>query len=232
MMADPKAYLATLPPDVARRLETTAAAFVRDPTVRVSPRLWVDIAAARPLAFEPGSSYSYSNTNYVLLGMIVERATGEAFGDVLWSYVLEPLRLDDTSYVPGPALPRPFARARLTAHDPDGELFPGRSDTTEVTFGIAAASAVVATAQDVVRFYRGLLGGDLLLPESLELMKQKSFGLGIYMTPCGPAYGHDGGLYGYAAFARVSADGEKAAVLLDNGFQGQGVADDLFCVRP
>jgi D-alanyl-D-alanine carboxypeptidase len=232
MMADAKAYLATLPPDVARRLETTAAGFVRDPTVRVSPRLWVDIAAARPLAFEPGSSYGYSNTNYVLLGMIVERATGEAFGDVLWSYVLQPLRLDDTSYVPGPALPRPFARARLTAHDPDGALFPGRSDTTEVTLGIAAASAVVATAEDVVRFYRELLGGHLLLPESLELMKRKSFGLGLYKTPCGPAYGHDGGLYGYAAFARVSADGERAAVLLDNGYQGQGVADDLLCARP
>jgi len=166
--------------------------------------------------------------------MIVERATGERFGAVLGERVLAPLGPDATSYVTGATLPAPYSHAYVSSNDPDRALFRGsqRIDTSGVTLGIAAASAVVATAEDVARFYRALLRGELLSPETVELMTRKGLGLAMYSTPCGLAYGHDGGLYGYVSYARVAADGSKAAVLLASGYQGTGFVDDLFCARP
>ncbi|MGN6030409.1 MAG: serine hydrolase domain-containing protein [Thermomicrobiales bacterium] len=77
-------------------------------------RVWtlaelVDIARQHDAYFEPGTDFHYSNTNYILLEMIVERATGNAFGDELGRRVLDPLGLTATTLPTAPDMPEPFA---------------------------------------------------------------------------------------------------------------------------
>jgi D-alanyl-D-alanine carboxypeptidase len=229
--ADPRAFLATLPDRALRhRVEAAAARLRADPESRLSPHLWVEVAAARPLDFPPGTDNRYSNTNYAVLGEIVERITGRGLGAVMHDRLFAPLGLDDTFYVPGPDLPAPFAHAYAPA-SADG--IP-REDVTRVTLGISGASSVVADADDVTRFFAALLSGRVLPPRLLQVMLTEQMGIGTMPLSCGVAYGHDGG-FGFASWARASRDGTRVAVLVvngrgrDTGTAGAEVLDDLFC---
>ena len=216
--------------DLRRRLATTIERYRRDPEILVPASLWVEIAMARPLSFPPGEGNSYSNTNYIVLGDLVERVADAPLGDVLRERLFEPVGLRDTFYAPGPDLPAPFAH---------GYFLEGRGsnpvDETRVTGGIAGASSIVADADDVSRFFRALLGGSVLPSRLLETMLVEHMGIGAMPLSCGVAYGHDGGWTGYASYARASRDGDRATVLLLNGRgPGTGLAaevalDKLFC---
>jgi len=78
-----------------------------------TPAQLVAAVAQRPLIFEPGTSWSYSNTNYILLGMIVERVTGMPYAAYLQHAVLDPLDLRDTRYGDQPDEARGYARDTL-----------------------------------------------------------------------------------------------------------------------
>jgi D-alanyl-D-alanine carboxypeptidase len=228
---DVDAFLASFSDAALRRRLAAAIAAVRhDPTVLLPPSLWVEIAMAKPLYFAPGDGNYYSNTNYILLGDVVERVTGSPLGDVLRERLFEPLGLDDTFYVPGPELPPPYAHGYVL---PGGDAAP--IDETEVTAGIAGASSLVADADDVARFYRALLGGAVLPARLLETMLAERMGIGAIPMQCGVGYGHDGGWTGYASYARASRDGGTVAVLLlngrgrDTGLAAEAALTELFC---
>jgi D-alanyl-D-alanine carboxypeptidase len=214
-LADRRAFLATIhDPALRRRVVALAERLARDPETVLPAGIWVEIAAAEPLYFPPGSSYHYSNTNYILLGWIVEKATGKPLGQVMEEQVFAPLRLDHTVYEPGAGLPKPFARSYSLPASGRGKP----TDQSRITGGVAGGSAVVATAEDVARFYTALLAGELV-PRSLldgVMLRER---LGIFDDParCGRTYGHNGSLASYLSYARVSADGGSAAVLLLNG---------------
>jgi D-alanyl-D-alanine carboxypeptidase len=225
----PGAFLATIrDPALRRRVRSAAAELRRDPATVLPKTFWTDLAAARPLVFRPGSQRGYSNTNYAVLGEVVERTTGKSLGAVLRERLFRPLGLTDTFYVPGRELPRPFAHA----YEHDGERL---VETTLVTMGISGASSVVADADDVARFYGALLRGDVLPPRLLETMLREELGIWWLPLRCGDTFGHDGGWAGYASWARASEDGSKVAVLFVNGrgpetgTAGQDAIDALFC---
>lgn len=210
---DADRFLASIAdPSLRRRLAATIAGYRRDPTMLVPPSLWVEIAMAKPLYFPPGDGNRYSNTNYIVLGDLVERITGTPLGGVLRERIFEPLALRDTFYVPGPDLPAPFARGYELV---GGGVEP--ADVTRITGGIAGASSLVADADDVARFYVALLDGAVLPRRLLETMLVERMGIGALPLPCGVAYGHDGGWAGYMSYARASGDGSRATVLLLNG---------------
>jgi len=193
-----------------------------------SPQELVALVADRPPDFPAGSTWSYSNTGYVLAGMIVERVTGHRLERELRKRIFRPLKLRDTSFpTNSPSLAGRHTRGYSLQLDDqlnpiEGTLF----DITEYNPSLAwAAGAIVSDVDDVARFFRALLGGRLLPAQLLADMKTPieiepgfGYGLGLFVvdSPCGPLLGHSGGIPGYSNIVLNSADGKhQAAVMLN-----------------
>jgi D-alanyl-D-alanine carboxypeptidase len=185
-----------------------------------SPRQLTALVADQPPLFPAGQQWSYSNTDYVLAGMLVERVTGRSLAGELDRRVLAPLGLRDTS-LPTDTLRPPSPAARGYLPDPAGVP----QDVTLWNPSAAwAAGGLVSTVDDIARFYRALLTGALLPPAQLAQLLDYvdaggfGYGLGIFVldTPCGPAIGHNGAVYGYAADAFTSPDGTRQVILASN----------------
>ena len=198
-----------------------------DPTRVWRPRELVRIAVAHPPVFPPGTSFAYSNTDYILLGLIIQAATGQTVGQQLQDRIFTPLDLRQTSFpYAKPTLPRPFAHGYLL-NQPGAT---GPADITVISPSWAwAAGGIVSTAADVAKFYSALLAGRLLpAPLLREMMTTvpiapgAGYGLGITAAPlpCGTVWGHTGNVPGYANNAFTTADGVHQAVVLVNADDG------------
>jgi D-alanyl-D-alanine carboxypeptidase len=196
-----------------------------------SPRELVAFSAARPLAFEPGSGYLYSNTNYHLLGLIIEAVTKRDAIAEIERRLLRPLKLEHSYFAVDPQI-----RGRHTHGYHFGPEFVGGVDTTVFSPSWAwTAGALVTTVGDLARFNRALFAGELLQPdEMLALLTtvaadEGRSGLGVaqWQTPCGPGWGHEGDFPGYHTFAIISLDGSRQAVVHINSDDaiGIGLAD-------
>jgi D-alanyl-D-alanine carboxypeptidase len=202
----------------------------------MSPRQLVDIAMSHKPDFAPGTSWNYSNTNYVLAGMVIEKATGRSYGDEIRQRVLQPLRLDATS-VPGTrvTVPQPSSRAySKLAETTTGPTY----DVTELNPSAASsAGGMISDSADLNRFYSALLRGALLPPKQLAEMKttvtdeahpNAGYGLGLMelKLSCGVhVWGHDGGIHGSSSVAVTTADGRHALAFNFNGdWSGDSVA--------
>ncbi|MFC8895620.1 serine hydrolase domain-containing protein [Streptomyces cinereoruber] len=190
-----------------------------------TPRQLVDVALAHPADFEPGTSWSYSNTNYVLAGMIIEKVTGRPYGKAVENRIIKPLKLRGTS-VPGtrPSMPRPSSPAwSKLSQDPDAPVH----DVSRLNPSVAgAAGEMISDSNDLQTFYRALLKGRLLpKAEMRELtatvqvspeIPQIRYGLGIMWQKlsCGKEiWGHSGGIHGSGTEGRVTRDGEHSLAL-------------------
>ncbi|WP_372407326.1 serine hydrolase domain-containing protein [Streptomyces luteireticuli] len=193
-------------------------------------RDWVAVALRHRPLFTPAPSrprWAYSNTNYLLAGMIAEKASGDDWRTLVEHRVIAPLGLRHT-YIPGtnPYLPGPHARVTLRA--PGGAVV----DVTEHSLQHTADSGVVSTTSDLTAFFRALLGGRLLPPAQLAEMKRTvartgadddlaqwpdgGYGLGVRRTPlsCGGGYWHHEG-DGFGTYTRtgVTEDGRRAVAV-------------------
>ncbi|MFJ3407313.1 serine hydrolase domain-containing protein [Promicromonospora sp. NPDC090134] len=197
------------------------------------PSELVGIATREPLQSAPGVEFGYSNTDYVLLGMLVERVTGHGYARELERRVLRPAGLRHT-YVPGhsPWLLRPAARG----YEAVGS-FAGLTDLTAYNMSVAWASGdLVSTVGDVNRFYAALLGGRLLPDPLLREMRQTlpafpgfDYGLGLGRTEfCGQeVWGHVGGVPGYGTYSFTSArSGRQVTVVVNQGLTQNMAAED------
>jgi D-alanyl-D-alanine carboxypeptidase len=164
-------------------------------------------AAAKPPVFAAGTRWGYSNTNYIALGLVIEKVTGRSYGEELQERLFEPLELESTE------LPR--TRRVRDLNDP--------GENPQVPW---AAGAIVSNAADLARFFSALLSGRVLEDDSLAEMKRiapidrrTGVGLGIYSSelPCGRFWGHDGGILDYATLVQASDDGERVAVVSLHG---------------
>ncbi|MFJ9948441.1 serine hydrolase domain-containing protein [Kitasatospora sp. NPDC091207] len=182
------------------------------------PQQLVDIANSRPPYFEPGRGWHYSNTNYVLLGMLIERTTGRTWRQEVSERVLWPLGLRDTllptsdTRVPGPA-------AHTYAQLPEGP-----ADITRLNPSVADASgSAISTAGDLNRFHAALFGGRLLRPAEFAEMTTTvpvaelhgGYGLGVARidTPCGEIWGHTGDIRGAESAVFGTRDGSRQFTL-------------------
>jgi D-alanyl-D-alanine carboxypeptidase len=184
----------------------------RDPGKVWTVAEFLDLAAAQPPVFAPGTGFFYSNTDYNLLGLIVERITGGSWRDEVTRSVVRPLRLTRTS------LPAPGDRSIPGAHAYGyGELDATTVDLTRVDPSIADAAgggALVTTVGDLARFVDALFQGRLFRsPQTLRQMLAIApaqdvgglvgYGLGIErrVLPGGTELiGHLGGAAGYRSF--------------------------------
>ncbi|MFD5632372.1 serine hydrolase domain-containing protein [Streptomyces sp. NPDC127072] len=194
----------------------------------VTPAQLVAIAMTHKPDFAPGTSWNYSNTNYVLAGMVIEKVTGNSFASEIGRRVIEPLGLRAT-LVPGthPKVPRPSSRAY-------GKLAPTTTgptyDVTELNPSLAsAAGEMISSGSDLNRFYTALLRGRLLPPRQLKEMKttvpvgeipNAGYGLGLIgrELSCGVyVWGHGGGIHGSSSESVTTADGRHSLSFNFNG---------------
>lgn len=187
----------------------------------------VAFAMKHPPAFAPGTGWEYSNTNYVLTGMVIEAVTGRSWEHEVQARIVGPLDLRHT-LTPGdwPFLPRPHAR-NYQQFEPDGPM----TDTTlaYLPFDADADGSVISTAADTNRFFRALVRGELLAPAQLAEMQRTvevpeedgsppgtRDGLGVFWTPlsCGGGYWeHSGSGFGYVVAPAVTPDGRSAVTV-------------------
>jgi D-alanyl-D-alanine carboxypeptidase len=205
-----------------------------------APRELVGLVAGRPPDFAPGTAWSYSNTNYVLVGMLIERATGVPLGRELQRRIFRPLRLDDTSFpLDMPWLPWPYARGYSLALDADLNPVERRLlDFTVYNPSLAwGAGNIVSDLDDLARFYRALLGGRLLPAAQLAEMKTTvpigpgvAYGLGLleFDTSCGPIWGHDGDIPGFVSELYSSEDGTRQYGLMFNAYFPPAAVDEPY----
>lgn len=187
-----------------------------------TPRQLVRIAMSHPLVAPPGAAFHYSNTNYIIAGLIVRAASGRSLAHQLRSELFRPAKLHATTFTSSRRLPAPAVHGYFSI---DGDEL---SDITSLYPYPWASGAAVATASDVAAFYRHLLSGQLLPPRLVGAMKKTvssaaigagtAYGLGLmsFTTRCGKAWGHGGNFPGYVAYALSTPDGSRQAVLLVN----------------
>ncbi|MEV8016614.1 serine hydrolase domain-containing protein [Streptomyces sp. NPDC086554] len=175
--------------------------------IPVTPLQAVRTALALP-ATTPGR-WSYSNTNYVVLGMVIKQVTGNSYATEAARRIITPLSLSGTSF-PGTrtTLPSPHGRAYTS----EGE------DVTALNPRVAgAAGELISTLADLDRFYAALLGGRLLPAAQLHQMlntrdAQGRYGMGLYpqKLPCGTTvWGHNGHIAGSYVRTAATRDGDR-----------------------
>jgi D-alanyl-D-alanine carboxypeptidase len=211
--------------DYVEQLLATPADIERYRYQSVPPRRLAELGLSAPRTNPPGAAWSYSNTNYILLGLLIERVTGRPATAEVTRRVIRPLGLADT-YFPGsdPYLHGPHSKAYM--HWTDGTL----RDFSVYNYSVAwTAGALVSTTADLNRFYRALLTGKLLRPASLAAMQTTvpfdpahpeagGYGFGLYWValPCGRAWGHDGGVLGMLTQSLSSPDGRRQIAIGEN----------------
>lgn len=169
---------------------------------------------------EPGQKWSYSNTNYIIAGLLLEKVTGTAAEPYITQHVIHKAGLRDTSFPRTPLIPGPHSKAYESFY---GLIDPPRDYSVYNMSWAGTAGAVVSTMDDLNRFYRALLGGRLLAPAQLAQMQTTvpvtdadgnlvmNYGLGIYAQdlPCGRFWGHDGAVWGMGTITLSSPDGRR-----------------------
>ncbi|WP_329575774.1 beta-lactamase family protein [Kitasatospora sp. NBC_01250] len=203
----------------------STSGFLANRFTSYTPAQLVAIAMRHAPSFAPGTDWQYSNTNYILAGMIINRVTGHTWQDEVTARIIRPLGLRHTSApVADPFIPGPHLHGYSTF---------GSGPTIDVTalnptLGDAAAE-IISTTADLTTFYTALMRGQLLAPAQLAQMESTvpaplwpgaRYGLGLWWVPlsCGGGYyGHSGGAPGYNTLVGATPDGQRAAVVASTG---------------
>jgi D-alanyl-D-alanine carboxypeptidase len=184
---------------------------------RYTPLELVRIATAKKPYFAPGARWHYCNTCYILVGLIVEKATGHPIATELEQRIFKPLKLRDTTFDTQPAIAGPHAHGYI-------RLGKRLRDVSVVSPTPAGASgAIVSTVDDLDRFFTALNSGRLLQPKLLRDMTtgtpaSNGYGLGYARkkVPCGTMFWNNGNYVGFNATAFGSPGGDRQVVLFVN----------------
>ncbi|EOP48971.1 D-alanyl-D-alanine carboxypeptidase [Bacillus cereus VDM053] len=187
---------------------------------------FVKMGISLPPDFAPGKDWSYSNTGYVLLGILIEKVTGNSYAEEVENRIIEPLDLSNTflpgnsSVIPGTKHARGYFQL-----DEASEL----KDVTYINPG-SSDGDMISTADDLNKFFTYLLSGKLLKEQQLKQMlttvptnrEGTGYGLGIYETklPNGVSvWGHRGGVPGFTTFAGGTLGGKHTLAVNLNSFK-------------
>lgn len=198
-----------------------------NPTQSGDPQEFLKYIDGKTADFQPGDGYSYSNTNYVLLGLVVEAVTGESLASLFRERIFEPLGMNDSFYAPQEVVPGGFQPGYTTFFSTDGTLEISPLSPTARGFG---DGGVVSTADDLSRFPQALVNGELLAPTTFEQMVQDrypgsdpladfNYGLGlqeIRLTEDIELWGHTGGVQGSSTLMFYSPNQQFTVVTMNN----------------
>jgi D-alanyl-D-alanine carboxypeptidase len=188
----------------------------------ISPQGILDIWAKKPLDFEPGTRWQYSNTNYTIAGLIVEKVSGMPFFEFVRKRILEPLGLQSAV---------DFDAGKMSSSDPTGYmrygLGPLRVAPTEAPGWMYAAGELAMTASDLARWDISLIERRLLKPATYRALESDvllssgaatGYGLGVSVGMQGGrrVISHGGEVSGFTATNLVFPDDKAAVVVLTN----------------
>lgn len=195
--------------------------------------------AEEPLGFTPGTDYRYSNSDNVVVALMVEAVTGSSYRRAMQREVFAPLGLRETSLPKTVAMPSPFIHGYDVAPATQPE------DVSEVIDPdwSGASGGMVSTPSDLNGFARGYVGAELFSRKvqrrQLKLVKgsseppgpgQNRAGLGIfrYRTDCGTLYGHTGNFPGYTQFFAATRNGKRSVTVSASEQLSPDVKEDVF----
>jgi D-alanyl-D-alanine carboxypeptidase len=207
-----------------------------------TPRELVALVADRPPTFAAGTGFEYSNTNYVLAGLIVEAATGTSLRHQLTQRVIRPLHLHNTWFpINNPIIAGADAHGYSLPVDPvQGPVEGGRlRDVTLLNPSVTwAAGNIVSDLGDLTRFLRALLAGRLLPPALLAQMltwvdtgdPEAGYGMGLETihTSCGSVIGHSGDIAGFRTLVLATEGGRRQFALMANQYIAGRAASQAF----
>jgi D-alanyl-D-alanine carboxypeptidase len=187
----------------------------------LSPDAIVKFVAADTFDFAPGTAYRYNNTGYVLLGMVIEKASGQKYADYLDAQFFKPLGLRSTSYCPSKTTDPAFARGYSKA--PNGTA---RARFMDLSHPFAAG-ALCSTVGDFATWQRALDAGKVVSPASYALMstadtlvsgRKINYGFGLVPGVFNghKTISHTGGIPGFASAATWVPDDSLSIVVFTN----------------
>ena len=180
------------------------------------------IKAGKP-QFEPNSKAEYSNSNYVLLGWIIEDVTKSSYQSNVENRIIKKIGLQNTGFSPNIN----SANNEAFSYHITGKAWEeaGKEDMSIP----GGAGSIIASASDLTKFISALFTGKLLKQPSLESMAtiENGFGKGLFMMPFGERkfFGHTGGIENFSSTVGFYPKEKLAIALLDNGQGGYGMND-------
>ncbi|MFL4492423.1 serine hydrolase domain-containing protein [Streptomyces sp. VTCC 41912] len=198
----------------------TADSFEGNRYRQFAPEKLARLGIAAPPFGTPGQGFHYSNTNYVLAGLLLQKATGQSPESYVTRHVIHKAGLRHTYFPQSATLSGPHAKMYEAAY---GGFNPPRDFSVYNMSWAATAGSLISTMPDLNRFYRALLGGELLAPAELRQMKTTvpiegsfmRYGLGLLQTTsaCGDFWGHNGLVLGAMTWSLSSPDGRRQVSL-------------------
>ncbi|MFG2557059.1 serine hydrolase domain-containing protein [Streptomyces sp. NPDC048581] len=193
-------------------------AFLSDPDRKFTPQQLLDYAFKHPPLFAPGQKFNYSNTNLILLGLVIEKVSGQPLGDFLKQQVIEPAGMRNTVFPKGAEFPDPHAQG-YTVQTRNGEV---ANATNWDPSWAWAAGAIISDLQDLRKWAPILATGTLLEPatqrQRLRMLPTgypgTAYGLGIFTT--NGWIGHNGSLPGYESVTVYLPSAKATLVILTN----------------
>ena len=198
-----------------------------DPHAVLTPAQLLSYVTKDDPLFTPGTQYGYSDTDNIVVGLMVEAVTGGSYEQALAQEVTSPLHLVKTTLPDSPDLTEPYAHGY--AVEPGA---PPNDLSTYLNPGLAWASGgMLSTTSELNRFMRAYVPGNLTDPVTRSRQFQfvpgssgppgpgtNSAGLAIfrYRTECGTVYGHTGNFPGYTIFAAATSDGSRSVAVIVN----------------
>jgi len=185
---------------------------------------------ALPAAFDPGEKAAYSNSNYLLLGYILEQVSGQSYAELLNTYIVEPLQLKHTFFGTDNQVQGIESYQLVTEQGvAKWQEIPPWSLTSA-----GAAGAIISTADDLHTFLHGLFNDKLITANNREQMTalQDEYGHGIFKTEFTHngkeiiGYWHNGGIEGFASHVSYFPSIDMTTVVLSNGLYKSSI-DDL-----
>ncbi|MER6028468.1 serine hydrolase domain-containing protein [Streptomyces sp. NPDC001851] len=185
------------------------------------PAELIEMGLTAPPAGEPGETPgAYSNTNFLLLGQLLEKVTGTTAEKYITRNVIERAGLRHTEFPTGPHVKGPHSRMYEALY---GLIDPPRDYSVYTMSWVTTGAGLVSTMDDVNRFYRRLLDGEIVSRSSLAQMQRTvpvialdgtmvDYGLGLHrfrIPGCGTFWGHDGTVWGATTMSLTRADGKR-----------------------
>ncbi|MGG2461124.1 serine hydrolase domain-containing protein [Streptomyces sp. RGM 3693] len=198
----------------------TADSFEGNRYHQFAPEELARLGIAAPPFGKPGQGWHYSNTNYVLAGLLLRKVTGQSPESYITAHVIRKAGLRHTYFPQSPTLSGPHAKMYEAAY---GGFNPPRDFSVYNMSWASTAGSLISTMPDLNRFYRALLGGELIAPAELRQMKTTvpiegsfmRYGLGLLKTTsaCGDFWGHNGLVLGAMTWSLSSPDGRRQVSL-------------------
>jgi D-alanyl-D-alanine carboxypeptidase len=218
------AHTSGLPNDIAQAPKKWLDA---DPSYVWTPEETYAMISVDPLQFAPGTRFAYSNTNYIVLGVLIEEVTSGTAAEAIRTRIVEPLGLDDT-YLAGQ---EPGAEPFSTSDTLQGAIEPINFDYTSIASSAFTAGSMVSSASDLHRLFRALAEGEIVSAESFAAMTADNnhlaptlaagdWGFGLEIGNFGSTerlIGHSGQIVGYDTRVLHSVETGRTAFVVSAG---------------